>query len=105
MNMLIGTYVSLSILNGQDEVLEKYRTNVQKGSLQPTFDNEIFFQVPDEMLEELRLVITLKCKKVLKKSQVIGVSKILPTSEYWKQLLETGYTEGWFSVFAKPKNK
>ncbi|XP_002161895.1 synaptotagmin-2 isoform X1 [Hydra vulgaris] len=100
-----STYVSLSILNGQDELLEKNRTDVQKGSIHPIFDQEIFFQVPDEMLGDMRLVITLKCKKLLTKSQVIGLFKILPTNEYWKQLIETGHTEGWFSVFSKPKSK
>lgn len=101
---ILGTYVTLALLNKEDEVLEKKKSKTKKGTLTPEYDTEVKFLVPDNLLPEVKLLIKLKKKTLLKPPTTIGKSLLQPTSDHLVQLNEKEYTEGWFSVFTKPKN-
>ncbi|XP_057294194.1 synaptotagmin-2-like [Hydractinia symbiolongicarpus] len=100
-----SSYVTLTLLNKDDEKLEKRRTSNKRGTLQPSYDTEVTYNVPDNLLPEVKMLLKLKSKHYFKPSSVLGKTTILPTSDNWKQLLDKEYTEGWFSVFTKPKTK
>lgn len=88
--------------NKDGERMEKRKSSSKSGTLQPLFENEVLFSIPDNLLPEARLVVKLKQKRLLRPTTLIGKTTILPTADNWKQLLEKEYTEGWFSVFNKP---
>ena len=101
----IASYVSLALQNKDGENMEKRKSSSQSGTLQPFYDNEVKFSIPDNLLPEARLLVKLKQKHLLKPTSLIGKMVLLPESDNWKQLLEKDYTEGWVSVFNKPKDK
>jgi len=71
--------------------------------LQPIYEDEVMFSIPDNILPEARLVIKLKMKRTLRATTLIGKFTIMPTNDNWKKLVENEFTEGWFSVLNKPK--
>ena len=97
--------MTITLLNKDDEKQDKIKTCVKRGTIQPTYETEGCFTLPDNLLPDARLLLKLKSKHYFKPSKLIGKAIILPTSDYWKQLLDKEYTEGWFSVFTKPKDK
>jgi len=100
-----NSYITLALLNKDEEVLEKRKSCKVKGTLQPVYDDEFCYTVPDNMMPDVQMLLKIKTPHLLKKSSVLGKSTILPTSDNWKQLLEKEFTSGWFPVYSKPKNK
>ena len=100
-----SSYVTVSLMNKDEEILEKRKSKRQKGTLQPKFDDNFKFVVPDNMLPEIQLLVKLKQPHLFKKNSLFGKTVILPTCDNWKQLLEKEFTSGWFSVYLKPKKK
>lgn len=100
-----SSYVTLALLNKDEEVLEKRKSCKKKDTLQPVYEDEFTYTVPDNMLPDVQMVLKIKTPHLVKKSTVLGKSTILPSSDNWKQLLEKEYTQGWFPVYSKPKNK
>ena len=101
----IDSYVTLTLLNQEDEVLEKQKSSVKKKTLRPEFDDTVKFTVPENLLPTVKVLVQLKSPKMFSKNILLGKSTILPDSDNWKQLIEKEYTEGWFSVFLKPRNE
>jgi len=97
-----GAYVTLTLLNSEGERMEKQKTEQKKGSLTPEFDKTIKFTIPENLLPEVRIYFAIKTKCLMKRNKLLGQTTIVPTSDHWKQLVERGDTEGWFSVFRKP---
>jgi len=99
-----SSYVTLTLMNKDDEILEKKKSSVKRGTITPEYNTEVKFTLPDNLLPDVRMLVKLKSKHYFKPSKTIGKFLILPTTDYWVQLMEKEYAEGWFSVFAKPKS-
>lgn len=99
----IHSYVSLSLLNKDGEKIEKRKSRSKAGTLQPMYESEVTFSVPDNVLVEARLLIKLKMKRILRSTSLIGKFTVMPNNEHWLKLIENDFTEGWFSVLNKPK--
>ena len=85
--------------------MKKRKTKIQKGTLQPRFDEQLKFQVSDNILPVVQLGIYLKRNHPRKEKRVMGKVIVPPTSDKWKKLVENESVESWFSVFAKPKQE
>lgn len=90
-------------MNKDGETMEKRKSKTKGGTLQPLYEDEVTFSVPDNIIPEARLLIKLKMKKLMRPPTLIGKLLIMPTQDNWKKLVDDGFTEGWFSVMNKPK--
>ena len=103
--IFLASYVTLALQNKDGQTMEKRKSSTKSGTLQPLFEDEVSFSVPDNLLPDTRMLIKLKQKRMFRPTTTIGKVLVLPTADNWKQLLEKEYTEGWFSVLSKPKEK
>ena len=97
--------MTIALYNKDDERMEKRKTSVKKGTLQPQFGDTLVYSIPDNMLPDVKLKVVLKGHHVLKKNSILGGTIVQPTSDHWKMLMDKGFTEGWFPVFRKPKKE
>ncbi|XP_065052690.1 synaptotagmin-1-like isoform X2 [Rhopilema esculentum] len=99
------SYVTLSLLNKDSELVQKLKTKTKKGTLLPEYCEELTFQISDSVLPDASLKIKLKSKRLLKvsKNPVIGETVIRSDSEHWDRLCKTGHVQGWFPVFKPSK--
>eukprot|EP00794_Sanderia_malayensis_P003677 gene3677-4194_t len=98
-----GSYVTVTVLNDQEEKMKKLKSKVMKGTLQPTFSDCLEFEMSDNLLPDISLVVALKAKRLLKKNILLGTGELKSDSEYWKKLLEDGIVTVVIPVFNKPK--
>ena len=101
----VASYVTLSFLNREDQVLNKVKTKTQRGTISPEFGDKMSIDMSEQVLAEVKVKIKLKASRLLKmgKNPVIGEGMILPDSDHWKRLLENGDCKGWFHVFRQSK--
>ncbi|XP_066924500.1 synaptotagmin-2-like isoform X2 [Clytia hemisphaerica] len=97
------SYVTLTMLNKDGEKIDKRKSRSKGGTLQPLFEDEVSFSIPDNILPDAKLLVKLKMKRMLRPTMLIGKYTILSTNDNWKKLVDTEYTEGWFSMMNKPK--
>jgi len=94
--------VTLVLLNKDGNPIEKRKSPECAGTLQPNFDKQVMFSVPDTILQDVQLQVKLKDKRFLKPSRLIGKTVIKSDSEYWTKLMQDGVLEAhWFQVYNK----
>lgn len=99
------SYVTLTFLNKENEILEKLKTKTRKGTLCPDFGDNLNVVIPDNQLPDVQVQVKLKTASrisKIKKRALIGETIIKPDSDQWKRLMSEGEAKGWFPLF-KPK--